>query len=49
MRVSTLTISFATLALAGCASLQPAQPLACNDTIKTAFKPDAKTTVVSVR
>jgi pimeloyl-ACP methyl ester carboxylesterase len=42
-------VSAFALALAGCQTLPPAQPLACNDSIKTAFKPDAKTTVVSVR
>lgn len=38
--------------VAGCAGPAPAPvlgPLACDDGIKTAFKPDAQTTVVSVR
>lgn len=36
--------------LAGCAGpATPARPLACDDSIKAAFKPDAQTTVVSVR
>ena len=49
MRFSHLIFSSTALALAACQTLQPAQPLACNDSIKTAFKPDAKTTVISVR
>jgi pimeloyl-ACP methyl ester carboxylesterase len=45
-----LTTSLATATLlAACASTGPAAPLACNDGIKTAFKPDAQTTVVAVR
>ena len=35
--------------LSACAATPPAGPLACNDGIKAAFKPDAQTTVVSVR
>ncbi len=35
--------------LAGCVTAPPAATLACNDSIKSAFKPDAQTTVVSVR
>lgn len=36
--------------LAACAGTpMPSAPLACNDGIKTAFRPDARTTVVSVR
>ena len=35
--------------LAGCAGQPSGVPLACNDGIKAAFKPDALTTVVSVR
>lgn len=37
--------------MAGCAGMAPqaATPLACDDGIKTAFKPDALTTVVAVR
>jgi feruloyl esterase len=35
--------------LSGCAATPPAGPLACNDGIKAAFRPDAQTTVVSVR
>jgi hypothetical protein len=52
MRYSILVISLTSFALASCATLQPptaSLPLACNDSIKTTFKPDAKTTVVSVR
>ncbi|MFT4243078.1 MAG: tannase/feruloyl esterase family alpha/beta hydrolase [Acidovorax sp.] len=36
--------------LVGCAGLAPApRPLACDDGIKTAFKPDAQTRVIAVR
>jgi len=35
--------------LCGCVTTPPAGPLACNDSIKSAFKPDAQTSVVSVR
>ena len=35
--------------VAGCASIAPTQPLACDDSLKSAFKPDAQTTVVAVR
>jgi feruloyl esterase len=37
--------------LSGCAGVAPApsRPLACDDSLKTAFKPDAQTTVVAVR
>lgn len=52
MRTMPMTLGGLTLAalLAGCAGLAPApRPLACDDGIKTAFRPDALTTVVSVR
>ncbi len=48
-----LTALAASVALfSGCASMQsaaPAKPLACDDTLKTAFRPDAKTSVIWVR
>lgn len=39
------------LLVAGCSGMAPAPatPLACNEAIKAAFKPDAQTTVVAVR
>lgn len=41
---------FAAACLAGCASLAPApKPLACDDGLRAAFKPDAQTSVVAVR
>jgi feruloyl esterase len=39
----------ALLLLAGCAGLQPARPLACDDGLKAAFHPDELTRVVAVR
>ena len=49
-RVSVATLA-AALLVAGCGTLpQPvAGPLACDDGIKAAFKPDAQTTVVAIR
>ena len=43
--------SFAVLLLAVCSHMTPAlaEPLACDDGIKTAFHPDVDTTVVAVR
>lgn len=38
-----------TALLFGCAAPPAAGPLACNDSIRSAFKPDAQTSVVSVR
>ncbi len=47
---STAAVLFALL-LSACSGLAPtaARPLACDDGIKAAFKPDARTTVVAVR
>jgi hypothetical protein len=47
--VGTWVALVATALLSGCSATPPAAPLACNDGIKAAFKPDAQTTVVSVR
>jgi feruloyl esterase len=43
--------SFAVLLLAVCSHMTPAlaEPLACDDGIKTAFRPDVDTTVIAVR
>ena len=52
MRTLPMTLCGLTVAalLAGCAGLAPAsRPLACDDGLKTAFKPDAQTRVISVR
>jgi hypothetical protein len=52
MRTMPMTLGGLTVAalLAGCTGLAPApRPLACDDGIKTAFRPDTLTTVVSVR
>ncbi len=45
---AALMVAVAAL-LSGCVTPPPTGPLACNDGIKVAFKPDALTTVVSVR
>lgn len=52
MNTMPITLGGLTVAalLAGCAGITPApRPLACDDGIKAAFKPDAQTRVVSVR
>ena len=50
MKIVLTALACAALAT-GCAQFQmtPATPLACDDGIKTAFRPDANTTVVAVR
>ena len=48
--IHLLIAASAPLLLAGCAGMGiPSQPLACDDGIKSAFHPDAQTTVVAVR
>jgi hypothetical protein len=52
LRCVALAIGWSSAALVvACSSTAPlaAQPLACDDGIKTAFKPDASTSVVAVR
>jgi len=48
-RLAMATVMPAALLLAGCAGMAPSKPLACDDGIKAAFKPDGQTTVVAVR
>jgi feruloyl esterase len=49
MKKTAFVLFAASLLLAGCAQLAPRQPLACDDSLKQAFHPDADTTVVAVR
>lgn len=37
------------LLISGCATVAPSKPLSCDDTLKTAFRPDPQTQVVAVR
>jgi len=50
-RVAALLVAAAATLLAACAGVAPptAAPMDCTDALKTAFKPDAQTSVVAVR